>query len=114
MTVSQNVFQYISNSYVGKPIAATASQGGITTSIPAKVDHVHNLGTEGTVTLNGTATVTVSSTAVTSTSLILLTLNTVGGTITQEPFVLSKTAATGFTVAGNSGNTSTYQYCIIH
>jgi hypothetical protein len=61
-----------------------------------------------TVTLNGATPVTVADTGMTSGSIILFTLKTVGGTVGAYPAVQTITAKTGYTVAGTAGDTSTY------
>ena len=66
----------------------------------------------GQLTANGTSTVTVTNTAVTAKSFIGITVNTPGGTV-GGMLVLTKTAATGFTAKGASGDTSIYDYVII-
>lgn len=67
----------------------------------------------GTVTLAAGAG-TVSNTSIAITDSIILSLNTVGGTIASQPYVATITAATGFTIAGGGGsNTSIYNYVII-
>ena len=67
----------------------------------------------GTFVANGATAVTVAATGVTATSMILLSLNTVGGTVGAIPAVQTITAGTGFTVAGTASDTSTYNYLII-
>lgn len=69
--------------------------------------------TSGTFMANGTSTVTVADTAVTATSMILISLNTVGGTVGAIPSVKTITAGTGFTVSGSASDTSVYNYLII-
>lgn len=67
----------------------------------------------GTVVLTAGAG-TVTNTSIAITDSVILSLNTVGGTIAGQPYVATITAATGFTVAGGGGsNTSTYNYAII-
>ena len=67
----------------------------------------------GTFIATGVTPVTVSSTAVAVTDTIIISLNTVGGTIAGQPFILTITAATGFTVASTAADTSTYNWSII-
>ncbi len=69
--------------------------------------------TRGTFVLNGATPVTVSAPLVTANSIILVTLNTVGGTVGALPAPQTKTAGTGFTISGTAGDTSTYDYLII-
>lgn len=67
----------------------------------------------GTVTLNGSTDVTVANTSITSGSVILFTLKTVGGTVGAAPVVDTITPGTGFTVKGTAGDTSVYNYRVI-
>jgi len=67
----------------------------------------------GTVTLNGATAVAVANTKVTTGSLILFTLKTVGGTVGAVPAIQTITPGTGFTVAGTALDTSIYNYTII-
>lgn len=68
----------------------------------------------GTFTLNGATPVSVSNTSITANSGILITLKTVGGTVSPSaPNVQTITASTGFDVAGTAGDTSVYNYHII-
>ncbi len=67
----------------------------------------------GTFVANGASAVTVADARVTATSIILISLNTVGGTVGAVPAVKTITAGTGFTVAGTASDTSTYSYLII-
>jgi hypothetical protein len=65
----------------------------------------------GTVVLNGATPVPVVSDGVTADSIIILTLKTVGGTVSPTaPNVLTITPGTGFSVAGVAGDTSTYNW----
>jgi len=67
----------------------------------------------GTFVLNGATPVTVSALGVTANSNILITLSSVGGTVGALPAVQTKTAGTGFTVAGTASDTSTYDFLIL-
>lgn len=69
-------------------------------------------GQHGQFVANGTSTVTVANALVTATSVIVPTVNTVGGTV-HGALVTTKTAGVGFTIVGQSGDTSTYDYVII-
>ncbi len=69
-------------------------------------------GTRGTFTANGVSAVTVAEPAVLATSRIVITLLTVGGTVGAIPAVKTKTAGTGFTVAGTASDTSVYTYVV--
>lgn len=64
----------------------------------------------GTFVANGSSAVTVNDANITANSVILIGLLTVGGTVGAIPAVQTKTAGTGFTVAGTASDTSTYAY----
>lgn len=66
----------------------------------------------GTVTVNGVTVQTVSFGGITSGSSILFTLKTVGGTV-GTPHVVTITPSTGFNVASQASDTSTYNYLVI-
>jgi len=70
-------------------------------------------GLVGTFVCNGTSAVTVSNTNVAITDCIIISLNTVGGTVGAIPHLATITAGTGFTTVGTASDTSTYNYCII-
>ena len=70
-------------------------------------------GLVGTFTLNGSTPVTVNNTNVAISDAIIISLNTVGGTVGAHPAIQTITAATGYTVAGTAGDTSVYNYAII-
>lgn len=65
----------------------------------------------GTVVMNGATPVAVVDAGVTASSIILLTLKTVGGTVSPTlPNVVTITPGTGFSVAGVALDTSTYNW----
>lgn len=70
-------------------------------------------GCVGTFVNNGATPVTVSNTNIAISDGIVVSLNTVGGTVGALPTIKTITAATGFTVAGVAGDTSTYNYAVI-
>lgn len=70
-------------------------------------------GRVGTFVCNGVTPVTVGNTSVAITDAIIISLNTVGGTVGAVPAIQTITASTGFTVAGTALDTSTYNYAII-
>ena len=70
-------------------------------------------GKVGQVTLTGTTQVTVSNTSIQTSDAIAISLSVVGGTVGAVPSIKTITAATGFTVAGSVGDTSTYNYAVI-
>lgn len=67
----------------------------------------------GTFTLNGTTPVAVTNTTVAITDAIVMSLNTVGGTVGVQPHVATITAASGFTVVGTASDTSIMNYTLI-
>lgn len=67
----------------------------------------------GTFVCNGATPVTVGNTSIAITDTIIVSLNTVGGTVGAIPAIQTITAATGFTIAGTASDTSTYNYTII-
>lgn len=89
----QTAFQFIIN-----------TQGPLTAALPAN---------GGSFVADGATPVTVADTNVTANSVILIYLLTVGGTVGTLPSVKTKTAGTGFTVAGEASDTSTYGYLIL-
>lgn len=67
----------------------------------------------GTFVANGITPVSVGNTSIAITDTIIISLNTVGGTVGVQPHVATITAATGFTVVCTATDTSTYNYSII-
>lgn len=67
----------------------------------------------GTFTADGTTVVNVADVNVTANSMIVVTLQTPGGTVGAIPAVQTKTAGTGFSVAGTAADTSVYNYLLI-
>ena len=68
----------------------------------------------GTVTLNGATPVTVTDAAITANSVPVFALKTVGGTVGSYPTIETITPTTGFTVAGEALDTSTYNYVVFN
>jgi lysophospholipase L1-like esterase len=66
----------------------------------------------GTFTANGATPVAVATTAWDANCVAVITLKTIGGTVTSQPFVSSVTAGagTGFSVTSAAGDTSTYNW----
>lgn len=68
----------------------------------------------GTFTCNGATPVTVVEPNVTANSAIVITLKTVGGTVSPSvPYIATITPGTGFTVTGTALDTSVYNYRVI-
>jgi len=81
--------------------------------IPGNLGSDHTQ-TGGTFTCNGATPVTVADTRVTANSAIVVTLKTVGGTVSPSvPYIATITAGTGFTITGTASDTSVYNYLII-
>lgn len=69
---------------------------------------------DGTFTLNGATNVTVAVPELAATHSILITLVTVGGTVSPNlPAIKTRTNGTGFAVAGTAADTSIYSYKLI-
>jgi len=66
-----------------------------------------------TFTANGASNVTVPAVEVTSTSVIIITLKTIGGTVGAYPAIKTITPGTGFDVAATAGDTSIYNYVVL-
>lgn len=68
----------------------------------------------GTFVANGATPVAVTGlTNFAITDLVIISLNTVGGTVGATPAVKTVTAGTGFTVAATASDTSTYNYKVV-
>lgn len=70
-------------------------------------------GKVGTFVANGATPVSVSNTSIAITDAIIISLNTVGGTVGVQPHVATITAGVGFDVVCTASDTSTYNYTII-
>lgn len=70
-------------------------------------------GRVGTFVANGATPVTVSNTSVAISDAIVISLNTVGGTVGVQPHVATITGGSGFTVLCTASDTSTYNYALI-
>jgi hypothetical protein len=68
---------------------------------------------QGTFVLNGSTAVVVPNVNVDANSVVLISLNTLGGTQGAAPTVTAKAAGVSFTVVGTAGDTSTYNYVIL-
>lgn len=68
----------------------------------------------GTFVCNGATPVTVVEPNITATTSVIITLKTVGGTVSPSvPYIATITVGTGFTVTGTALDTSTYNYKLI-
>ncbi len=70
-------------------------------------------GAVGTFVCTSGGTITINNTNVATSDAIIISLNTVGGTISTNPTVNAITAATSFTAKCATSDTSTYNYAII-
>lgn len=70
--------------------------------------------TSGTFVCNGASNVTITTTAASANMVLLIGLNTVGGTVGNTPHITTISAGSSFTVAGTAGDTSTYNWAIIN
>lgn len=67
----------------------------------------------GSFVCNGVTPVTVTDTSVSANSVVMMTLKTIGGTVSVIPLTIATiTVGTGFTVVGQALDTSTYNYRI--
>jgi hypothetical protein len=67
----------------------------------------------GTFIATGATPVSIATTAFSITDCVIISLNTVGGTVGAVPAIQTVTAGVGFTVAATAGDTSTYNWCVI-
>ena len=67
----------------------------------------------GTFTCNGATTVNVAAPEFNATSVVVISLRTVGGTVGALPRLVTATPGTGFGVAGAAGDTSVYNYVVL-
>jgi hypothetical protein len=66
---------------------------------------------QGTVIANGTTAVAVAAPLIERTSVVTMSLNTVGGTV-SVPYVATITLGTGFEIKATALDTSTYNYIV--
>lgn len=90
--------------------ATVDSNGNVSMGSAVELDHFE---TVGSFICNGTTPVTVTEPKIGTTSSIIITLQTVGGTVGAVPAIQTITPGTGFTVKGTASDTSTYIYCVI-
>ena len=90
----------------GVSLVFTAAAAGVTLKQGAN-------GRTGTFVCNGATPVVVGNTSFAAGDVILISLETVGGTVGAIPAVQTVTPATGFTVAGTAADSSTYRYILI-
>lgn len=68
----------------------------------------------GTFVAIGTTSISVANAAYKASQSVIITLNTVGGTVGALPHLLTATPGTGFTVSGTASDTSTYNYMLLN
>jgi hypothetical protein len=68
---------------------------------------------QGTFVCNGATNVVIADTGILATDVVIISLNTVGGTVGALPRVTTLTASSQFTVAGTASDTSTYNYRVL-
>lgn len=102
------VIQVLGQNPSNVPAAAT-----FTVTLQQIAELAGGSGFGGTFIAAGTAPVTVANTNVAIGNAIVISLNTVGGTVGAVPAIKTLTAGVGFTVAATVGDTSTYNYAII-
>lgn len=96
--------------FVKQNITPSTSAAGGTPGATAQTHFTYG----GTFVCNGATPVTVTEPNVNATSSIVITLKTVGGTVSPSvPYIATITSGTGFTVTGTAGDTSTYNYLVI-
>jgi hypothetical protein len=67
---------------------------------------------QGTFVANGATSVDVPVSGMERTSVVVYSLNTVGGTILGHPYIMTITVGTGFAVRAGASDTSTYNYIV--
>ena len=72
------------------------------------------VGSKGTFTCTAGGTVTISNANESSTSDVVISLNTASGTVSTVPAINAVTPGTGFTVLCSATDTSTYNYDILN
>jgi hypothetical protein len=104
------------NTFTGtQTMGASSHSDNLTMTVAAKgvVLKQGSNGLVGTFVANGASAVTVSNTSVAISDAIIISLNTVGGTVGVQPHVATITGGTGFTVVCTASDTSTYNYALI-
>lgn len=91
-----------------KPVAAADAKAQLAKTLSSGV------ASKGTFVATGAVAVSVADTAMKITSIVLFSLNTVGGTVGAIPRVVTITAGTGFNANCTASDTSTYNYWIIN
>jgi hypothetical protein len=116
-----NVQVYANGGAAGAFITSPTAYGPFTTAKDLTVDGTASVALSaydpasfrGTFVCNGTSAVTIANANVLATDAIIISLNTVGGTVGATPHVDTITPGTGFTTKGTASDTSTYNYAIL-
>lgn len=95
--------------YTQTGTAANTFTGSVT-----GLSFVTSSGRKGTFVCTAGGTITVANANELVTSDVIISLNTIGGTITTPPAMKTVTAGTGFTVLCGATDTSTYNYDILN
>lgn len=88
----------------------------VISNVPTGVGTIklQNRQTGGTFTANGATQVVITEPTVTANSSIIITLKTVGGTVSPSvPYIDTITVGTGFTTKGTASDTSVYNYLVV-
>jgi len=67
---------------------------------------------QGTFIATSATTLNVAVANIEATSVVVISLNTVGGTILGHPYLMTLTPGTGFGVRAGASDTSTYNYIV--
>ena len=102
-----------SGNWVTKNISGVFSNSTVTGTLSVSGLLSLSGGNTGTFVANGATPVTVANTNITTGSIVLIGLNTIGGTVGATPHVGSIAAGVSFTTVGTASDTSTYNYAII-
>lgn len=92
---------------------ANGGTGGATAAIARTNLGLPSQFTAGTFTINGVTPVSVAAASITASSVVVITLKTVSGTVGAIPHLATVTPATGFTVVGTASDSSQYSFLII-
>ncbi len=113
-TSATYIYSYVyveAGTNIGYVDGAIITDGSNSFAVSPKPDDLTGL--IGTFVANGATPVTVANANVAITDAIIISLNTVGGTVGAQPHLATITAGAGFTVVATASDTSTYNYCLI-
>lgn len=92
----------------------TGTVVGVVPPGQANVTKLPNWAGGGTFVAIGTTGVAVANTAYKTSQSVIITLNTVGGTVGAMPTIQIGTSGTGFNVKATALDTSTYNYLLMN